>query len=332
VDFAQTPQFSSSPGLALPAPLKAFEDPETPRAEIAELLAQPVPRRILAFVPPRIVAHANFTVDDLVAAAAIPGSLGEALLANAGVLLRLVELYYAGADDTATQRTFVASLAPYVGHDNLLHLTLHHSPAVRSFTRDVLRVLVQELGDREGLRQALRFSGDYGILVPADHLEGAVLDLTSIEDMEPVDEAAAPPEMAVFLSNKSNLVWVVDLAAQQAQSERGRVALEDGWWVFSDGQAQVQTRAGQATPEQIDLMPLTVSLHLGLLRLSEPWYLAGVDRTPGTEDWRQIAGEGAAALIKAGVSLIRPTSASSVEPALNAAGAASPPRPMHPRW
>jgi hypothetical protein len=297
-------KFSSTPGLDLPAPLKAFEDPETSRAEIARLLAQPAPPRITAFVPPRIVAHANFTVEDLVAAAAIPGSLGQALLANAGVLLRLVELHYAGAPDAAAQRAFVTSLAPHVGHDNLLHLTLHHSPAVRSFTRDVLRALVQEFGDREGLRWALRFSGDYGVLVPADHLEGAVLELTSLEELEPVEEGETPPGVTAFVSHKSNLVWVVEMEARQAQSERGWVMLASGWWIFDDGQAQVQTRAGPAVaaaPDEVDLIPLTVSLHLGMLRLSEPWYLANSGRTPGAEDWRRVAGEGIAALIKAGV-------------------------------
>lgn len=302
MDLARAPQFSSTPGLELPAPLKAFEDPETSRAAIAAILAQPAPRRITAVVPPRIVAHANFTVEDLVAAAAIADSLGQALLANAGVLLRLVELHYAGAPDAAAQRAFVTRLAPYVGHDNLLHLTLHHSPAVRSFTRDVLRVLVQELGDRDGLRQALRFSGDFGVLVPADHLEGAVLELTSVEEIEALEEDEALPGVTAFVSNRSNLVWVVDVEARQAQSERGRVTLANGWWIFEDGQAQVQTRTGQAAAaasDEGDLIPLTVSLHLGLLRLSEPWYLAGDGRPPGAADWREVAGEGITALIKA---------------------------------
>ncbi len=302
MDFARTPQFSSTPGLELPAPLSAFGDPETSRAAIAELLAQPASRRITALIPPRIVAHANFTVDDLVAAAAIPGSLGQALLANPGVLLRLVELRYAGAPDSTTQRAVVTRLAPHVGHDSLLHLTLHHSPAVRSFTRDVLRVLVQERGDREGLRTALRFSGDYGIIVPADHLEGAVLDLTSVEELEPVEEDDVPQGVAVFVSGKSDLVWVVDLAARQAESERGKVALGVDWWVFSDGPAQIQIRSGSAaTGDDVGLILSTVSLHLGLLRLSEPWYLTGAGHTPLAEDWRQVAGEGIAALIKAGL-------------------------------
>jgi hypothetical protein len=80
--------------------------------------------------------------------------------------------------------------------------------------------------------------------------------------------------------------------------------LASGWWIFDDGQAQVQTRAGPAAaaaPDEIDLVPLTVSLHLGLLRLSEPWYLAGGGRTPSAEDWRRVAGEGIAALLEAGV-------------------------------
>ena len=45
---------------------------------------------------------------------------------------------------------------------------------------------------------------------------------------------------------------------------------------------------------------LTVSLRLGLLRLSEPWLLEADARPPADPAWRQLAGEGIAALIKAG--------------------------------
>ncbi|MBK7203461.1 hypothetical protein [Candidatus Amarolinea dominans] len=53
---------------------------------------------------------------------------------------------------------------------------------------------VQELGDQEGLRVALRHSGDYGVVLPADHLEGEVLQLTALDELEALAEAEAEAE------------------------------------------------------------------------------------------------------------------------------------------
>ena len=46
---------------------------------------------------------------------------------------------------------------------------------------------------------------------------------------------------------------------------------------------------------------LTVSLRLGLLRLTEPWELEDEQFPPADPDWRQVAGEGIGALVNAGV-------------------------------
>ena len=290
----------------MPVILKAFEDPATDRATLAALLAAPAPARNLALAPPRIVVHPHFAVGDLLAAAAAPGSLAAALLTNAGVLLRLLELHYAGAANRAAQQAFVAALAPAISHDSLLHLMLHHSPAIRSFTRDVVRWHVQELGDQEGLRVALRHSGDYGVVLPADHLEGEVLQLTALDELEALAEAEAEAEGAeivAFLSNRTNLVWVVNRAQRLAQAERGQVLLAGGWWCFQQDATALRIRRSEPgaahTADAGTAWP--VSLRLGLLRLSEPWQVDAEAPPPTDPDWRQVAGEGIAALIKAGV-------------------------------
>ncbi len=297
------PQFSSAPGVELPAALKAFEDPETSRETLAALLAGPAPTRGLALAPPRIVVHPQLALEDLLAAGVIPGSLAAALLTNPGVLLRLAELHYAGAANRESQQAFVAALAPLISHDNLLHLTLHHSPAIRSLTRDILRWHVQERGAQEGLRAALRHSGDYGVLLPADRLEGAVLELTALDELEALEEEGEEDSVLVaFLSNRSNLVWVVNRAQRLAQTEEAQVRWEDGWWRFQQGVAVLKIqRAGPDEPAAASAgAALTVSLRLGLLRLSEPWLLEADARPPADPAWRQLAGEGIAALIKAG--------------------------------
>ena len=318
------PQFSSTPGVATPAILKAFEDPETSRETLAALLAAPAPARNLALAPPRIVVHPHLVLDDLLAAAAVAGSLAAALLTNAGVLLRLVEIHYAGAATREAQQAFVAALAPIISHDSLLHLTLHHSPAIRSFTRDVVRWHVQQRGDQEGLRMALRHSGDYGVLAPADYLEGAALELTALDELEAVEEADAENAAIVaFLSSRTNQVWVVNRAQRLAQTEDAQVMLVDGWWRFQQGPtvlrirragagestaapsaaARLRLRRAQSSRAHAEGSPksaLTVSLRLGLLRLTEPWELEDKRFPPADPDWRQVAGEGIAALIKAG--------------------------------
>ncbi|MBK7203460.1 hypothetical protein [Candidatus Amarolinea dominans] len=45
---------------------------------------------------------------------------------------------------------------------------------------------------------------------------------------------------------------------------------------------------------------------MGLLRLSEPWQVDAEAPPPTDPDWRQVAGEGIAALIKAGVDVSSP--------------------------
>jgi len=294
----------------VPAILKAFEEPETSRETLAALLAAPAPARNLALVPPRIVVHPHLVIDDLLTAAAAAGSLAAALLTNAGVLLRLVEIHYAGAATREAQQAFVAALAPIISHDSLLHLTLHHSPAIRSFTRDVVRWHVQQRGDQEGLRVALRHSGDYGVLAPADYLEGAALGLTALDELEAVEEAGVEnAPIVAFLSNRTNQVWVVNRAQRLAQTEQAQVMLVDGWWRFEQGPTVLRIRragAGESTaPDGAARLSspksaLTVSLRLGLLRLTEPWELEDEQFPPADPDWRQVAGEGIAALIKAG--------------------------------
>ena len=294
----------------MPAILKAFEEPETSRETLAALLAAPAPARNLALVPPRIVVHPHLVIDDLLTAAAAAGSLAAALLTNAGVLLRLVEIHYAGAATHEAQQAFVAALAPIISHDSLLHLTLHHSPAIRSFTRDVVRWHVQQRGDQEGLRVALRHSGDYGVLAPADYLEGAALGLTALDELEAVEEAGVEnAPIVAFLSNRTNQVWVVNRAQRLAQTEQAQVMLVDGWWRFEQGPTVLRIRragAGESTaPDGAARLSspksaLTVSLRLGLLRLTEPWELEDKRFPPADPDWRQVAGEGIAALIKAG--------------------------------
>ena len=309
------PQFSSAPGVETPTILKAFEDPETSRETLAALLAASAPVRNLALVPPRIVVHPHLVLDDLLVAAAVPGSLAAALLTNTGVLLRLVEVHYAGAAALEAQQAFVAALAPIISHDNLLHLTLHHSPPIRSFTRDVLRWHVQQRGDQEGLRVALRHSRDYGVLVPADYLEGAALELTALDELEAVEEADVEnAPIVAFLSSRTNQVWVVNRAQRLAQTEDAQVMLVDGWWRFQQGSTVLRIRRGgeafdgstelaEVSVEPSKASPksaLTVNLRLGLLRLTEPWELEDERFPPADPHWRQVVGEGIAALIKAG--------------------------------
>ena len=255
-------------------------------------------------MPPRIVVHPHLVIDDLLTASTLTGSLAAALLTNAGVLLRLVEIHYAGAATREGQQAFVMALAPTISHDSLLHLTLHHSPAIRSFTRDVLRWHVQQRGNQEGLRVALRHSGDYGVLLPADHLEGAVLELTALDELEVVEETSVEnAEVVAFLSSRTNQVWVVSRAQRLAQTERAQVTLEDGWWRFQQGASVLRIRRAEpeAPAAARDGTALTVSLRLGLLRLTEPWLLEANTLPPADPDWRHMAGEGIAALIKAGV-------------------------------
>ncbi|MBK6433876.1 hypothetical protein [Candidatus Amarolinea dominans] len=223
------------------------------------------------------------------------------------------------------QQAFVAALAPIIiSHDSLLHLTLHHSPAIRSFTRDVVRWHVQQRGDQEGLRVALRHSGDYGVLAPADYLEGAALELTALDELEAVEETDVEnAPLVAFLSSRTNQVWVVNRAQRLAQTERAQVMLVDGWWRFQQDATVLRIRRAGAQ-ESIAAPPgsscgglgrgppglslsralpksaLTVSLRLGLLRLTEPWELEDERFPPADPDWRQVAGEGIGALIKAG--------------------------------
>lgn len=284
----------------MPVFLKAFDDPETDRATLAALLAASAPTRGLALAPPRLAAHPHFALDDLLTAAALPGSVAATLLTNAGVLLRLVELHYAGAAHQAAQQTFVADMAPIISHDSLLHLTLHYSSPIRSFARDVVRWHVQERGDQEGLRVALRHSGDYGVVLPADYLEGEALQLTALDELEALTEQDGE-EIAAFVSHRTHLVWAVQRGQRLAQAEAGQVRLADGWWRFQQGAtalrigrpgAALTAGAGAAWP---------VHLRFGLLSLTEPWQIETHAPPPTDADWRRVAGEGIAALVRAGV-------------------------------
>lgn len=294
--------FSSTPGLEMPVFLKAFDDPQTDRVTLAALLAASAPARGLALAPPRLVAHPHFALADLLTAAARPGSVAAALLTNAGVLLRLVELHYAGAAHQAAQQTFVADMAPIISHDSLLHLTLHYSSPIRSFARDVVRWHVQQRGDQEGLRAALRHSGDYGVVLPADYLEGEALQLTALDELEALTEQGGE-EIAAFVSQRTHLVWAVhrDQRLAQAEAGAGQVRLTDDWWRFQQGAtalrigrpgAALATEAGAAWP---------VHLRFGLLSLTEPWQIEPHAPPPTDADWRRVAGEGIAALVRAGV-------------------------------
>lgn len=306
--FSISPQAHVLPGMQTPAALALFDDPAASRAELAALLLAPAPRRQLALTPPRIVLHPQLELDDLLAAAAIPGSLGAALLENAGVLLRLVEVRYAAAAVRNDQQAFVAALAPVIGHDSLLHLMLHTSPAIRSFTRDVVRWRVQVRGDEEGLRSVLRHAGDFGLLMPADSLEGAVLGLTAPADMEEIEGEDGGEGWMAFISSRTGLVWVVDRAGRAAHSEQRRVTLAGDWWHFrqaaaaQDGLAEIAVRIRRqgAGAQAAEGAALPVALPLGLLRLTEPWELEAGAAPPADPAWRRMAGEGVAALIKCG--------------------------------